>query len=452
MIGTVLAAKLALCALAGLAAVLALRWRRVFTAGRTAFLAGALAALLGSRLALFAAVYLVAGYGLESDLSLYYDWTRTVMAGGLPYRDVPPAYGPLFHYTLAVPLWVWGSFKSLILFAVLQEAAALPVWLAIARRLVPEAEARAATVLYVCSPLCLLNVAVAGQNQVSLSLWLGVALLLLCAGRDAASGFVLGASTVVVKFLGALFAPALLLFSPRPARWVLGAAVLPALALAGLVAAGIDPLATLRFHGGDESSGNLPYLLTAFGPDYRAPEVRAACQAAGLLALAALLLWAWWRLDRGDRRNAVWLSAALLLTLLLVSRKAYTSYLVVVFFPLCLATAGGRRRGAVTLFALLTLTATLEPSLWFRWMRLQDLRVLRHSPADTGVPGVMAWTFLAVELTLLACYGAYLCRTFQLMTVRTGRPGRPDPPAPADRPAILNRGRAWPPCQSPSSS
>src|SRR5215469_17525590 len=129
MIGTVLAAKLALCALAGLAAVLALRWRRLFTVSNRAFLAAAVAALLASRLGLFAAVYLVADYGIESDISLYYDWTRTVMAGGLPYRDVPPAYGPLFHYTLALPLLVWGSFKSLMLFTIVQEAVALPVWL-----------------------------------------------------------------------------------------------------------------------------------------------------------------------------------------------------------------------------------------------------------------------------------------------------------------------------------
>ncbi len=426
MFGYVFTAKLAVCAAAGLAAALALRWRRLFTLGRTAFLLVALAALLASRLGLFAAVYLVGGYGGESDVALYYDWTRTVMAGGLPYRDVPPAYGPLFHYVLAVPLLLWGSFKSLILFAVLQEAAALLVWLAVARRLLPERDARAATALYVCSPLCLLNVAVLGQNQVSVSLWLAVALLLLCAGRDGASGFALGASTVVVKFLGALFAPALLLFSRRPGRWALGAAALPALALAGLLAAGIDPLATVRYHAGDRSSGNLPFLLTAFDWGQLSPHLGTACQVAGLLVLAALLLWGWRRLDRADLRNAMWLSAALLVAVLLVSRKTFTGYLVVVFFPLCLLTVVRRRPATFMTFALLTVTATLEPSLWFRWMRLEDLSALR---AGSRVPPAVAWTFLAVELTLLACYGAYLCWAFRLMTVHKDRPGLPDPGA-----------------------
>jgi hypothetical protein len=90
----------------------------LFRIGDRSFGVGSWAALALSRIGLFVVVFVVAGYPAESDVTVYYQWTQMILDGGVLGRDVPAAYGPLFHYLAAVPLLLWDSPKSLFLLAI----------------------------------------------------------------------------------------------------------------------------------------------------------------------------------------------------------------------------------------------------------------------------------------------------------------------------------------------
>jgi hypothetical protein len=149
------------------------------------------------------------------------------------------------------------------------------------------------------------------------------------------------------------------------------------------------------------TSGNLPFLLTALGL-----SARGAVATAGLVVVAVTALVAcarWWRLPGPAPLRAAAGSACLLLLVMLFSKKAYTTYLIVVLFPLCLLVAGtGGSMGWALAFAALGVCATIEPGLWFYWLDNRDLGALQE-PALRGP----ALTLALVDLVLVGCYAAF---------------------------------------------
>jgi hypothetical protein len=168
----ILAAKLFFGA-AGLAlSLVASKWALIGASSRE-FRITATTLLVASRLLLFISLFIILGFSAQSDVTVYYTQAKAVRAGLVPYRDFPLSYAPLFPYINAAAVAVWDSPKSIVLLAVLFELAAFPLWLSISNMLFSEREARLATLLYVTSPVPIVNVCVAGQNQVWVMLALG---------------------------------------------------------------------------------------------------------------------------------------------------------------------------------------------------------------------------------------------------------------------------------------
>ncbi len=109
-----------------------------------------------------------------------------------------------------------------------------------------------------------------------------------------------------------------------------------------------------------------------------------------------------------------------MLTLLLFSRKSYTTYYVMCFFPLCaVAAREGLTRFRAGLFGIFGLVAMIESTLWFRWLNGQQFI------ASSAVAPVAHWkvtSFLLIDVLLIAFYLYYWresWRAFQA-TVRAG--------------------------------
>ena len=354
-----------------------------------------------TRLGLLLAVWLVSGLDAPSDIQRFYlPQARAALDGALVYRDIVSSYGPLFPYLAALPIAVWNRGAALVVFAILWELAAMAAWGALARRHRGGDEAVRALRLYLCNPLAIVNVVLVGQNQVWMAALWGGAAWLLARRRAFAAGVVAMLSVVGVKLLGLLALPALWWRAGSRRRFAAGAALAAIVAVVPFAAAGADVLQPLRLEGDQLTSGNLPYLLTLVGLDPGVPALTwplTALAAAALLVTAALVE----RTAAGDPAadRVIPLETALsclMLVFLLVSRKSYASYLAIVLLPLSTAVVAARLRlWQQAAFLALCGLATIEPSLWFRWMEEATLARL---------DGWHAAAFLLVEGVLVAGY------------------------------------------------
>ncbi len=184
---------------------LTIRHPRTYTLTNRQFSYVSLTILLISRLGLFIGLYLILGYEVKGDVGHYYfQEGQHVLDGKTVYKDFETSYSPLFPYLIAGILLIWHSAKALILAAIVFEFLSLPIWLAVSRRWFKEKTTRIATLLYVTSPIPLLNVGMKGQNQVWVAFLLVISLWLLTR-RDTISGFVQGFSLIAIKVLSLLF-------------------------------------------------------------------------------------------------------------------------------------------------------------------------------------------------------------------------------------------------------
>lgn len=367
---------------------------------RTAF--GLLAA---SRLGLFVLVFAVFQFEPTSDVRVYYAEANAIYVGGIPFVDINTAYGPLFDYVLAAVIAIWNDPAALILFTICLELFSLPVWLRVGRASFEEATVRRATVLYVCNTVALANVAIAGENQVWLSLFLGASLLALSRDHKFLSGIYLGASVVVVKFLSLLFAPIFFLATRFSLRWGIGFVIVPLATYATILMVGGQPLDQVYAQAADQSSGNIPYLLTALNLDLTNGLPEWVTNVVSFAILCLCFLFVYFRFGFSTSRQAVIGSAFLLVVVMLVSKKAYADYIIVALFPLCLAILNGKKPLLVALiFSLLTAVATVEPSLWFRWMELRQLDVFFEADLSGNLTRTNLLLFFACELVMVTGY------------------------------------------------
>ena len=362
-----------------------------------------LIALLASRLGLFVVVFLLAGMEPTSDVeTVYYPQALAALHGAIPYRDFVTSYAPLFPYLAALPVAIWRSAKALVLFAILAEVLNCLIWRTIARTVLDAHRARLAVVLYVCSPIALLNVALDGQNQVLVSLLIGGSILALARKRYVLAGALFGFAFGAVKFLAALAAPPIWAAAGSRRRWSAAALIAIAAIYGAAAAAGADILMPARINVGLETSGNLPYLLAWATGVRLAPEMVQAVLAAAYIGLAAAML-ALHKKSPGAFDVSGWI-AAFLLVFMTLSPKSFTNYIEMFLCPLMIAVVPLLSRArSILLFAGFEVAAALEPSLWFRWMAQGDLSSAVHSAAGILATGRVV-TFVLTDLVLVISY------------------------------------------------
>jgi hypothetical protein len=359
-----------------------------------------------TRATAFVVAFVVLDLTVESDVGrVYYRQAEAVLRGETVYRDFFSSYSPGFPYLLSLPLRLWHSPKSIVLFSILIEALSLLVWGRVIRRLWPAAKYRRAVLYYLLSGFAILNVAIAGQNQVWITLCLGLGVLLFIRGRRFWSGFAVSCAVVGVKFLPILyFAAFLRLRSDRALRTLIGLAAPLLLALTFVLPAGIDLLQPVRAQQEKITSGNLPYLLGFSGP---------WVQLLSLAALAAVALYLVSRPGTLTGRQVAYALVALTVMLPLISQKFFATYLMMIYPVLCVIVAeSANQTVSAARFGVLNTMAALEPSLWFRWLggsednpkQLWDLVSLARARGELWQP----YVFVLIELIAVALYAYYL--------------------------------------------
>jgi hypothetical protein len=409
----VLAGKLAIGLACAWASFTALRWRGLSALSPRAFDALVLGTALATRATLAVALYGVLEQPVLGDvLGSYVPQGRAILEGRALFRDFSTSYGPLFPFEAAALLALWNEPAVFVWGAIVLELLSLALWLSAGRRIVGEAALRAGSVLYVTSPIPLLNVAMNGGQQVWVAVFLGACALLLARRRDFAAGAVLGAALVCVKLLAGVFAPVGVLFAHERVRFALGFASLPlAVYVVAFLCAGARAFEGAIYEAGQITPGNLYFLLSAVGADLVNPVLSAAAALVALAGAAALVAWLW---RSGAASDLAYLPTAwglALLAFLLLSKKSYPTYLVLGFFPLCLGFAqSAPRTRDVALFGVLGIAATLEMSLWFRWLDTRDFSLLWADALPRSVDGWGVLGFALCDGLLLLCYACVAAR------------------------------------------
>ncbi|HWZ50907.1 MAG TPA: glycosyltransferase 87 family protein [Granulicella sp.] len=415
-----LLARTALGTIAAVASVALTSSSRLRGLSRERFDRATVTAFAVSRLVFFFVLFVWFGATPRGDVPAYYlQQAQFILQGQLPYRDFLSSYAPLHPYLDAALLLLWHTPLSLMLFAVLAELLILPVWFQVGRTFLSESEVRIAALLYLASPISLQFVAVDGQDNVVIALLLALSLLLILRGRNRLSGAALGLSIAAIKFLPLLYAPAFFLASRRRWRWAAGAAGVVALVYGGFLLRHAPILQPLSAEGDLRSAGDLPYLMEAiFGVSIpvRLPDLLVLLV---LIAVFALVARASHNAPPPARIRAISFGiSALTLEVLLLSKKSWPPYLMLSLFPICaLAAAGSRSRLRVGAFAVFSLVAVIEHSVWSSWLEQFSSTAFRsallaHNP--------QALLFLGLQLLLISGYAWLLMESIHRLAAVPG--------------------------------
>lgn len=371
------------------------------------------------RLGVFATLYLLVGLTPTSDNVIYFDEAKSALAGGVIYRDFESTYGPLVTYMNAAAVYLWNSPKSIVLLAILTELGSFPLWLHLARRAFDEKSARLASMLYVLSPVPFFTTGVSGLNKSLGAAYLGLAIFFLLKNRDGLAGFVMGLAIPGVKFLMALFAPAVWVFSQQKVKFLITFLV-PLFALYGvLFMLGADLTMPFKMQLNYQTSGNLPFFLGLLGLDAASQIVQRFFDFITVASLAIIFLIHVFQTRIEKVGWLIHMCSVVGLAFMFFSKKSYATYLVLFYFPLCISVA----RNSFSLisavqFGIFNLVATLEPSLLFRWVlnystiripSLAFLTMVHRNPVYISV------IFIICNLALVSFYCRFLVGTWRVM-------------------------------------
>jgi hypothetical protein len=250
---------------------------------------------LGTRALFGLIVWGALGHSGIDQLAFFLPQARHALAGELPYRDFPSAYGPLFAPLLGLAVRVAGDSGPFLLFLLADFVA----WRALAAA---EGEESETAWGYAALPIVWYFTVRYAQDEALGAAFVALAYLASKRDRAALAGLALGIGLVVTKPLFALLALPFVLGERRRAP-LLAAAATPVLLVYGLLLAWGAPVwQPLTLEGGNFGVG--PTLWRVFvvllhfdlGP-------------AGWLPFVALAAFgAWWLSRRGaaSEDHAVW--------------------------------------------------------------------------------------------------------------------------------------------------
>jgi len=362
-----------------------------------------------SRFGIFVIYYGILGNEVAGDVAgYYYPQALSILEGKHIYQDFVSSYAPLFPYILAGIISIWDSAISIVLVAILLEGWMLAYWLRVSPALASPNNVQMATILYVTSPLILLNIIINGQNQIWIGFLIAAAVLLAIQRRTFWSGVVLGAAVVLVKFLVLLFVPALFFLSKNRKRWIIGFSILPVLIYGLLAIQGIDFLVPFKAEGLLTSAGNIPFVVSSlFGLRTGLITQSTILQ---IFFYSLLLSGCWTIIFLLFKTNALKHPSRLpsviglfLILFLLLSNKSQTSYLVMAWFPICLILSYQKiTKKTWLIFSILSVVTIIEPALWYRWdfISLDAIWSVHSSPTERICGLVIA----GLDLLLISSY------------------------------------------------
>lgn len=386
---------------------------------RELFDRAAYAAFAITRFGLYIFVFFIFGVSARGDVAGFYvPEAHAVLHHLIPYRDIGTCYAPLHPYMDAAILLLWNSPLAIILFTILVEYCLFAVWLRASRHFAAEPTVRIAAVLYLASAVSLQFVAIDGQNNVIIAILLALAILILARHRVILSGALVAFSAVLVKFLPLLFVPAFFLNLPRRFRWLFGFAITLFVGYGYFALRHWEILFPFYLEHADRTASNLPYV--AEGVFNFTPPGILEDGLLGVALLAVLILLtriALRQRNTPDTRTVMHTvtfgCTALLLAVLLFSRKSWPPYLVLMLFPLGLLMGQGTRlRLRLACFAVFNAVAIVAHSFWATVFgqflaSAFHLSLAAHRPA--------AFVFLILQIVLIIGYAWLLLETISVL-------------------------------------
>ena len=359
-----------------------------------------------TRIALFLLVFVVLRVPVRGDVVGYYvPEGLAALEGLLPYRDFESSYAPMHGFLDAAVLRVWSSPPALILFALLAEAAGLPLWMGLARRVRTEETVRRAALLYLASAISLQFCALDGQDNVVIALLLAAGMSFVVLRRELLAGALVGLSAVAVKVIPLGFAPVLFWAAPRRWRWAAGLLAVVGLGYGAFARqVGARVLMPLGREGDLKSAGDLPYVVEAVTGWTLPGAVSALLLTVACAAILLRVVWTVRRLGSIEARLQAMMFgvAATTLALELFAKKSWPPYLMLVLFPLLLLVANDGRRWAAAAMGGFGVVALVEHSYW--------ATVLHQFAAPDFHAGLLrgdgrCFVFFGLEVLLLLGYG-----------------------------------------------
>ena len=326
-----------------------------------------------SRLGLYFLLFFVLRVPPRGDVTGYYlHEAEHALAHQLIYRDFPSSYAPLHPYLDGALIYFWHNPLAIILFTILFEILTLPYWFRVARSFLSEDNARIGALLYLASPASLQFVAIDGQNTVLVGGLVGISLYLLLKYRAFLSGVVVGLSIAAVKILPLAFVPVYFFCSLRRWRWSLGTGTILAIIYGSISLLHAPILMPLQGQGSLRSAGDLPYLVEALSGFAVPGRLADGVVLLVLVTIIALTAQAAQTPSPELRMRILNFSmAALMLALILFSKKSSAAYVMLALYPLCLLVTTGTpavKKRTLILFALFELVMVTEQSFWFTYL------------------------------------------------------------------------------------
>jgi len=372
-----------------------------------------LAAFALSRLVLYTIALLLLRIPPHGDVTLYMAEAAHA-PGHLVYRDFLTNHAPLSPYLLNALLHLHHSPLTLILCAILFDIAAMFVWMKAAPHFLDPLTLRRAALLVLCNPSSLVTEAIDGQMNSLVALLLALAVYFLVTRRDTLSGISVALAAATVRFTTLIYAPGFLFASRRKLPALLGFLSVLLLIYGGFALAGADITTPLRLEGPHKTASNLIFLTefaTGHDLNLRLPILLLALSWLAVVTLVFFCMKSASASQQTDlhamqqrvhqagpetnRRLLHILTLSLIAELLCIqifSKNAWDRYLVMTMFPLCTLAAELTFTWTCA-FALWTIAAVTEPSLW---------ATLAHSlPAVTLHPLLLAGDPISCALLLV---------------------------------------------------
>jgi hypothetical protein len=254
--------------------------------------------------------------------------------------------------------------------------------------------------------------------------------LLLARHNRVLSGFFLGLGISVVKFLPLIYAPLFFIVSEKRWRWVVGLTLCCAPVYGWFALNHCPILVPLVSEGTLRSSGNLPFLLEMVLGVRLPDRLYDGVVAIALLAIFAIVS----RVVAGAThvvrlRSLSFGLAAVTLAVVLLSKKSWPPYLILVLFPICLTVTAERIK--LVVFAVFNVAACAEPSAWWlasgppgTWGSSGASGLELHQHLITKIPAAM-W-FLLLDSLLVCGYAWLLILAVQGIVTKTQSGDLPD--------------------------
>jgi uncharacterized protein YjeT (DUF2065 family) len=412
-----LAARTALGSFAALATLILPVWKKLFQGAASNFDRRLSAVFIASRVALYLFIFGLLRLEPRGDIRYYFREATQRLQGALPYRGIDTVYAPLHSYMDAAVLRLWNSPLALIAFVIVVEGISFPLWMRVARELWPENDRRVrlAGLFYLLCPLSLQFVAIDGQNNVVISMFFALALLLALRYREVFSGLMVGLSISIVKFLPLIFAPIFFVSLKRRWRWALGGLLGTVPIYAYFAYLKLNILLPLR-QGSLKGAGGVPYWI----------EAATRLQLSGMFwhlililpVIGVIVLAGWtahqrtalptkfggYELHRERIRIVLLSLGAMTLVLVCFAEKTWPTYTLMALFPICVAVAlEADRRGWVPrlLFAIFGLICMVEHSYYSTILNGESAATMRQ---QLDSHDLVAWVFLGIDILLLSGY------------------------------------------------